>query len=457
MSGSDLVLRVERLGKQYRIGQVRGTRTLRESVGEAMNALTHRLGGGPTAGAGGLERDEEASIWALRDVSFDVRAGEVLGIIGGNGAGKSTLLRILTRITEPTEGRAEVAGRVGALLEVGSGFHPELTGRENIYLNGSILGMRKTEIEQKFDEIVAFAEIERFLDTPVKRYSSGMYVRLAFAVAAHLDPDILIVDEVLAVGDVRFQRKCLGKMQEVSRTQGRTVLFVSHNMNAIQRLCTNCLLLEHGRLVASGNPVRLVAGYLAAASTASAREWIDVSKAQRTGSGEARFAAVQYTSLDEGAAYQPFPDGPFQIQLVIDSTASRAIGSLAVTFYDQWGTELVNADLLAIGREISLQRGRNLVTLQIRALHLNPGVYLVGLWIASPGGTVLDHAETALQVEVITLQGPGLGMLPDARGMVTCELFLVDICATASGGLADRLPPDLQPSRDPGGLTSHGP
>ncbi len=455
MSGSGRVLHVERIGKQYRIGRVRGTRTLREAVAEALTGAWRQLGGGSVASATGVERDDGTSIWALRDVSFDVHAGEVVGLIGGNGAGKSTLLRILTRITEPTEGRAEVIGRVGALLEVGSGFHPELTGRENIYLNGSILGMRKTEIGQKFDEIVAFAEIERFLDTPVKRYSSGMYVRLAFAVAAHLDPDILIVDEVLAVGDVRFQRKCLGKMEEVSRTQGRTVLFVSHNMNAIQRLCTRCLLLEHGRLVASGDPVRTVAAYLAASSTAAAREWIDVSEVHRTGSGEARFAAVQYTSLDDAAAYQPYPDGPFQIQLAIDSSAVLAVGSLAVTFYDQSGTKLVNADTLAIGREISLERGRNLVTLLIPELHLNPGVYLVGLWLARPGGSVLDHAEAALEVEVITLQGRGLGMLPDAHGVVTCGLSVLDVRAAAPEGLPGP-PPAPESPHPPGAVASHG-
>jgi lipopolysaccharide transport system ATP-binding protein len=431
MSASELALRVEDLGKQYRLGGVRGTRTLRETVAEALTAGSRRLRPGsaePDDGAG-----DETSIWALRHVSFEVRPGEVVGIIGGNGAGKSTLLRILTRITEPTEGRAEVSGRVGALLEVGSGFHPELTGRENIYLNGSILGMRKREIEQKFDEIVAFAEIGRFLDTPVKRYSSGMYVRLAFAVAAHLDPDILIVDEVLAVGDVRFQRRCLGKIQEVSRTQGRTVLFVSHNMNAVQRLCTHCLLLEHGRLVSSGDPVRIVTEYLSGSTTAAAREWIDVSEVHRTGSGEARFSAVWYTSQDEAAAYQPYPDGPFQIQLLIDSTAARAVGSLAVTFYDQSGAKLVNADTLMIGRDLALERGRNLVTLAIPELHLNPGVYLVGLWLASPGGGVLDHAEAAFQVEVITLQGRGLGMLPDAHGVVTCGLSVLDVRPAGDG------------------------
>ena len=198
-----------------------------------------------------VQGDEVEEFWALKDVSFEVRQGEVLGIIGRNGAGKSTLLKILSRITEPDRGRAILRGRVASLLEVGTGFHPELTGRENIFLNGAILGMTRAEIKRKFDEIVAFAEVERFLDTPVKRYSSGMYVRLAFAVAAHLEPEILVVDEVLAVGDVEFQKKCLGKLEDVAARQGRTILFVSHNMAAIQALCSSVMWLQEGRAIAS--------------------------------------------------------------------------------------------------------------------------------------------------------------------------------------------------------------
>ena len=225
---SDIAIRVENLGKMYRIGRAQQRHdTLRDLI---VDTAAHIKDWGKR----GDKSDE--TIWALKDVSFEVRRGEVVGIIGRNGAGKSTLLKILSRITEPTTGRAEIHGRVGSLLEVGTGFHPELTGRENIYLNGAILGMRRFEIERRFDEIVAFSEIERFLDTPVKRYSSGMYVRLAFAVAAHLEPEILLVDEVLAVGDAAFQKKCLGKMGNVAET-GRTVLFVSHNMAAVSNLC----------------------------------------------------------------------------------------------------------------------------------------------------------------------------------------------------------------------------
>jgi len=236
---SDTAIKVENIGKRYRIGApVLKYRTLRETVSEKANAMFHRKNEAEL---------EEQYIWALKDVSFEVKQGQVLGVIGKIGDGKSTLLMILSRVTEPTEGIAEIHGRVGSLLEVGTGFHPELTGRENIFLNGAILGMKNSEIEKRFDEIVDFAEVDKFIDTPVKRYSSGMYLRLAFAVAAHLEPEILVVDEVLAVGDAEFQRKCLGKMSDVAR-QGRTVLFVSHNMSAILRLTEEALVIDHGQL-----------------------------------------------------------------------------------------------------------------------------------------------------------------------------------------------------------------
>ncbi|MCX7977028.1 MAG: ABC transporter ATP-binding protein [Bellilinea sp.] len=245
---SDIAIRATHLGKQYRLGALyeQRYRTLRESLGNLF-----RRG----------EAKSHETIWALRDVSFEVKQGQVLGVIGRNGAGKSTLLKLLSRVTEPTEGEAEIHGRVGSLLEVGTGFHPELTGRENIFLNGAILGMRRSEIERKFDEIVAFAEVEQFIDTPVKRYSSGMYLRLAFAVAAHLEPEILVVDEVLAVGDAEFQRKCLGKMGDVAR-EGRTVLFVSHNMSAILRLTEETLVIEKGRLALRAPTPQAVDYYL---------------------------------------------------------------------------------------------------------------------------------------------------------------------------------------------------
>jgi len=251
---TDLAIRVENLGKQYKIGtQIDRYRTLRDSLVDAVKRPVRML-----RGEGGNSYE---TIWALDDVSFDVRKGEVLGVIGRNGAGKSTLLKILSRVTEPSQGYAEIHGRVGSLLEVGTGFHPELTGRENISLNGAILGMKREEIERKFDEIVDFSGIEKFIDTPVKRYSSGMYLRLAFAVAAHMEPEILVVDEVLAVGDAEFQRKCLGKMSDVA-SQGRTVLFVSHNMSAILRLTQESLLLEKGKLVLRAPSPQAVDYYL---------------------------------------------------------------------------------------------------------------------------------------------------------------------------------------------------
>jgi len=251
----EAIIKVENLSKKYVLSHQQGERyvALRDVMANRMRAIF------------GSRKDKSfhatEDFWALNDLSFEINSGERVGIIGRNGAGKSTLLKILSRITEPTKGRVTLEGRVGSLLEVGTGFHPELTGRENIFLNGSILGMGRREIEAKFDEIVAFAEVERFLDTPVKRYSSGMYVRLAFAVAAHLEPEILIVDEVLAVGDAAFQKKCLGKMEEVSG-HGRTILFVSHNMQAIQKLCTKGMLLEKGSLKLAGNIDKVVEGYL---------------------------------------------------------------------------------------------------------------------------------------------------------------------------------------------------
>jgi len=255
----DIVIRVENLSKRYLIGQREPYKTLRDTLAERFTAPFRALASSQlhtTSPNGNI-------VWALRDVSFEVKHGEVIGVIGRNGAGKSTLLKILSRITEPTAGRAMLHGRVGSLLEVGTGFNPELTGRENIFLNGAILGMRRREIERKFDEIVAFAELEKFIDTPVKRYSSGMYMRLAFSVAAHLEPEILIVDEVLAVGDVQFQKKCMGKMGDVVQ-QGRTILFVSHNMSAIRTLCENTIWLEEGQVRAQGSSNEIVQHYLEA-------------------------------------------------------------------------------------------------------------------------------------------------------------------------------------------------
>ncbi|MGH9872778.1 MAG: ABC transporter ATP-binding protein [Pyrinomonadaceae bacterium] len=288
------IIRVEHLSKQYYLGvREAAYDTLRESIVRTIRAPLDRL-----RRANGKQNSE--AIWALKDVGFEVAPGEVIGVIGPNGAGKSTLLKVLSRITEPTTGRVQLYGRVASLLEVGTGFHPELTGRENIFLNGAILGMRKTEIVSKFDEIVAFSELEKFLDTPVKRYSSGMYMRLAFAVASHLEPEILVVDEVLAVGDAAFQRKCLGKMGDVAR-EGRTVLFVSHNLIAIQSLCQRAIWLSGGEVISDGRAPEVVSKYLTSSVGAKALEeiWDDVETAP--GNEVVRLHRVRVRPQDEAS------------------------------------------------------------------------------------------------------------------------------------------------------------
>jgi len=277
---SDIVIRADNLGKSYQIGEREPYLALRDLLARAASAPARLfVPRKPSHSNGNHVAKSRSRIWALRDASFEIRQGEIVGLVGRNGAGKSTLLKILSRITKPTTGRAQIRGRVGSLLEVGTGFHPELTGRENVYLSGAILGMGKREITRKFDEIVAFAEVEDFITTPVKHYSSGMYVRLAFSVAAHLEPEILLVDEVLAVGDASFQKKCLGKMGQVSRG-GRTILFVSHNMAAVKALCSRAVLMRQGSISVSGSVADVVDNYLGGATSgASAKEWDDPSTA----------------------------------------------------------------------------------------------------------------------------------------------------------------------------------
>ncbi len=293
---ADLAVRVEELWKQYRVGrQPQRYATLRDTITETFRAPLHRLQG-LLRGRVAVGPSSDEDFWAVKNVSFDIRRGEVVGIIGRNGAGKSTLLKILSRITEPTLGQVSLYGRVGSLLEVGTGFHPELTGRENIQLNGAILGMKREELASKFDEIVAFAEVEKFIDTPVKHYSSGMYLRLAFSVAAHLEPEILIVDEVLAVGDAAFQKKCLGKMEGVAK-EGRTVLFVSHNMQAVTRLCQRVILLDAGGVVGDGPAGQMVTRYLSSSEgNTKLRAWDDPVRAP--GSDVVRLCAVRTRTED---------------------------------------------------------------------------------------------------------------------------------------------------------------
>ncbi|HKB05167.1 MAG TPA: ABC transporter ATP-binding protein, partial [Gemmataceae bacterium] len=326
-------IHVNRVSKRYQLGEARGPyRTFRESVTATVTAPFRR--GRRRAGSKATE------VWALKDVSFDVPAGEVIGVVGRNGAGKSTLLKTLSRIIAPTEGEIRLRGRVGSLLEVGTGFHPELSGRENIFLNGSILGMTRTEIRRKFDEIVAFSEVEKFLDTPVKRYSSGMYMKLAFAVASHLDPEILLVDEVLAVGDAQFQQKCLGKMGEVSKA-GRTVLFVSHNMAAIKALCGRAILIEEGKLAADGDVNAIVDRYLSGGTDMALTGIIPENAPRYTDRpGEARFRSVRMTDLAGNPTTQLYYGQPFRVHFVCDVLKDIPDGHFEVSLSTQDGTHV---------------------------------------------------------------------------------------------------------------------
>lgn len=338
---SDIAIRVENISKKFRIGHAEANyKTLRDTISGLFSAPFHNIKKqSPGKTTETVEPDDE--IWALRNICFEVKSGEVIGIIGRNGAGKSTLLKILSRITEPTSGFAEIRGRIGSLLEVGTGFHAELTGRENMYLSGAILGMSRAEINNKFDEIVAFAEVEKFVDTPVKHYSSGMYLRLAFAVAAHLEPEILLVDEVLAVGDARFQKKCLFKMKDIGE-EGRTVLFVSHNMPSVTRLCSRAILLDEGTLKEDGLSHQVVSSYLNNEhGTSSVREWPDSAKAP--GNHIARMRAVRVRTEEGKIADTVSISEPFTIEMEYEVLES---GHFLMPFhhvFNDEGTKLFEA------------------------------------------------------------------------------------------------------------------
>ena len=383
------IIEVEGLSKQYRIGANRATYvTLRETLAGAIASPFRRLGG--TAGP------SEQTIWALKDVSFNVHPGEVVGIIGRNGAGKSSLLKVLSRITEPTAGRVKLYGRIGSLLEVGTGFHPELTGRENISLNGAILGMGRREIERKFDEIVAFAEIEQFLDTPVKRYSSGMYTRLAFAVAAHLEPEILLVDEVLAVGDAAFQQKCLGKMGEVAR-EGRTVLFVSHNMGAVVQLCTRAIMLAGGTCVMDGDVRSAVSAYLNEARTCDS-----VATFSDDPESDAKILSVSVVSPGgEVIGTQPHTD-PFDLLIKYRVRSWMAGSYLCVDVFNESDTRLLWSSDVSSVSEMSVVREPGLYEARVRipGVVLAPGHYYFTVAIYAPGRGLTDVVDRAVGIEV---------------------------------------------------------
>ncbi len=365
------VIEVTNLSKCYRLGAI-GVTTLRESL-HAWYARKR----------GNAEGDGQG-FWALRDVSFEVQAGEVVGIIGSNGAGKSTLLKILSRITEPTSGRAVLRGRVASLLEVGTGFHPDLTGRENIFLNGAILGMTRAEIRRKFDEIVAFADVQKFIDTPVKRYSSGMYVRLAFAVAAHLEPEILIVDEVLAVGDTIFQEKCMGKMKEASMSQGRTVLFVSHNIGAVQTLCKSSVLLDGGRVVFSGDTQEAVSLYLKKTRPQAVVE--DLSNSTRSGTGEARITRIRFEN-DAGVPQTHFRMGE-PMNIVVGARFNSAVENPTLGINIVTDTGIRVADCRSSHYNVKIGRTEGLIEYRMRIdpVLLYPRTYTAEPWVADAGG-----------------------------------------------------------------------
>jgi lipopolysaccharide transport system ATP-binding protein len=380
---------VNDIGKCYQIG-VKAEKyiTLRDTLMHLIKSPIERFkglrGDGPEAG----------KFWALRNVSFDVKQGEVIGIIGRNGAGKSTLLKILSRITEPTEGRAKLKGRVASLLEVGTGFHPELTGRENVYLNGAILGMHKAEIDRKFDEIVAFAETEKFLDTPVKRYSSGMYVRLAFAVAAHLEPEILIVDEVLAVGDQKFQQKCLGRIQQVAQGDGRTVLFVSHNMGAVRNLCNRAVFLQNGTLAEVGEVDAVVESYLN--STMSTEER-DLLKRPRLYGLIPVLAGVSMVP-PEGQEHVGC-GGPATIEIDIDLKEPLQNATFTVSFISDRGHRVLGLGSRMEMRGVDLSPGKRTVRCHVDALMLKPGRYVMDVHLRS-NSKPYDIIESAAAVDV---------------------------------------------------------
>lgn len=384
---SDIAIRAEGISKSYKLGAKAGSyKTLRDSISGLFSRRQQQ------------RQAKDDILWALRDVSFEIKQGEVVGIIGRNGAGKSTLLKILSRITEPTRGYAEIHGRIGSLLEVGTGFHPELSGRENIYLNGAILGMRRAEIDAKFDDIIAFAEVERFLDTPVKHYSSGMYLRLAFAVAAHLEPDILLVDEVLAVGDVAFQKKCTGKMNEVAK-EGRTVLFVSHNMAAMQQLCTNGFLLTAGGVTASGPIDQVIRTYLASTMPAGNADLLAVR--ERKGAGEVRFRTLRFEDEfgQETMGLVCGEAGRIVLGLQCERPATKV--RVCIGFLDNLNQKLMYLDSRFVGEELTEVPPNGEVVCDIPRVHLAPGRYRLEIWIQTSSSFEQDRIGDAGYCDVL--------------------------------------------------------
>ena len=406
-SSPDVAVSVRGLSKSYSIAR---NSVQHSTLGEAMMSRLKNP----------LARVERDTFWALNDVNFDIQKGDVVGIIGRNGAGKSTLLKILSRITEPTKGKIDLYGRVGSLLEVGTGFHPELTGRENVYLNGAILGMSKSEIARQFDAIVDFSGTEKFLDTPVKRYSSGMYVRLAFAVAAHLNPEILIIDEVLAVGDADFQKKCIGKMQDVANS-GRTVLFVSHNMPTVQKLCTDIILLQSGAVAARGEPIEMITRYQSSGESDQLTLGVPLSlrnTRRHAGDGRARFSSIlPFAPGEPLSTIQPFRQGDLGFRLQFEGDV-RAIRAVSVYISDENDRKLINTNTLEKTDALNLHPGQA-VDVIFRDVKLRPGLYKVGLWIGGGEERHIDIINDELALEI--LPPVGRSWVSKHDGVIECD------------------------------------
>ena len=413
---SDIAVNVDSLGKKYQIGGLQKSYYRLTDQLADMLATPFRRAGNLMRGQASGAADLDETIWALKDISFQIKTGEVVGIIGRNGAGKSTLLKILSGITDPTEGYADIYGRVGSLLEVGTGFHPELTGRENIYLNGAILGMKKVEIESKLDEIVAFAEIDKFLDTPVKHYSSGMYVRLAFSVAAHLEPEILLVDEVLAVGDAAFQRKCLGKMDDVAQ-EGRTVVFVSHNMGLLQTLCERGIFLHEGAVHTDGTIVEAVEAYLQTLEQARSHDLSQ--RTDRKGVGHARLVNTEISANGNGSSSILRSGGPARFVFGVYGS----VPGMACNFfiYDTIGQPLTSFYSRVRGPEDAYdpQNGQEFVC-ELDELLLMPGRYRIDVAIVGDN-SLQDFIEAAAVFEVGDGQVGGRPAQHDGKFSVIME------------------------------------
>ncbi len=396
-------IEIQDLSKRYRIGRLQQRRTFREDIVEFVKHPIRR------------RFDEADSIWALRNVSFDVGEGEVVGIIGKNGAGKSTLLKILSKITYPTEGNIKVKGRVASLLEIGTGFHEELTGRENIFLNGSILGMRKRQVDARFDAIVAFSGVEQFIDTQIKRYSSGMRLRLGFAVAAHLEPDVLIVDEVLAVGDAGFQKKCLEAMEGL-RSGGRTVLFVSHNLAAVENLCSRGIWLDGGKVRKDGGAKEVILAYMASFAGSPAEESTLADSGDRLGSGEIRYTRVEYLGPDRTPVALTRSGDKLVIRFHYHTKKTVRYPSFGFRIFTNLGTLVTETGNIIHGVDVPrVEPGNGYIEVEIEALNLLPAQYYLSLWITELGGNPVYDGDARVTLEVEPANIYASGRMPASR------------------------------------------